>query len=67
MNRDKMPPTKTAQNAKVKAVKEITLCNKCGSVMIMRKITERNGSKNGTAKLVTILQCIVCRHWKKVP
>ncbi|MFX1411449.1 MAG: hypothetical protein ACFFA6_13945 [Promethearchaeota archaeon] len=39
---------------------ELHICDKCGNVMITRKIAN-NHSKEKTFEKV--LQCIVCRYW----
>ncbi|MFW9946999.1 MAG: hypothetical protein ACFFDX_09245 [Candidatus Odinarchaeota archaeon] len=43
--------------------KGLHLCEKCGNVMIM-KIIKRAANPSGT-ELEKILQCIVCKHWRK--
>jgi len=48
--------------------KGLHICKKCGSVMITRIISEKNGSsKKITAKFIKIQQCIVCRFWRELP
>ena len=43
--------------------KDLTLCNKCGNVMITRKIRTPNSNEIEFQK---VLQCIVCRYWVSV-
>ena len=43
--------------------KGLRLCEKCGNVMIM-KIIRRAANPSGT-EIEKILQCIVCKHWRK--
>lgn len=43
---------------------EIHYCAKCGGLMISRMIAEKNGSEKPI--LIKILQCKVCRYWKRV-
>jgi len=40
--------------------KDLTLCNKCGNVMISRKIRNNNSNE---LEFEDILQCIVCRYY----
>ncbi|MFX0027930.1 MAG: hypothetical protein ACFE8B_01870 [Candidatus Hermodarchaeota archaeon] len=40
--------------------KDLTICTKCGNVMITRRIRTNNSKELEFQK---ILQCIVCRHW----
>ncbi|MCK4286972.1 MAG: hypothetical protein KAX18_12250 [Candidatus Lokiarchaeota archaeon] len=40
--------------------KDLVICNKCGNVMITRKIRMNHSSEE---ELQTINQCIVCRFW----
>lgn len=50
---------------RIKADSELlTTCDKCGSVMITRKIITKNGNTEGTVKFIKVTQCIVCRHWR---
>ena len=44
--------------------KDLLLCNKCGNVMIIRKIRTNNSKEIEFEK---IHQCIVCRFWKSIP
>ncbi|MFX1340063.1 MAG: hypothetical protein ACFFDK_15740 [Promethearchaeota archaeon] len=39
----------------------ISSCDKCGSVMVERMLAIRNSKA-----FIKILQCKVCRHWKKI-
>ncbi|MHA2006646.1 MAG: hypothetical protein ACXABO_09165 [Promethearchaeota archaeon] len=41
--------------------KDLTICNKCGNVMITRKIRSNHHSHE---EFQSIMQCIVCRFWK---
>ena len=43
--------------------KGLYICEKCGNVMITR-IIKRAANPSGS-ELEKILQCVVCRHWKK--
>ncbi|MFX1328475.1 MAG: hypothetical protein ACFE91_10130 [Promethearchaeota archaeon] len=43
--------------------KDLILCNKCGNVMITRKIRTNNSNKLEFQK---IHQCIVCRYWEAI-
>ncbi|MFX1302219.1 MAG: hypothetical protein ACFE9X_02555 [Promethearchaeota archaeon] len=43
--------------------KDLILCEKCGNVMITRKIRTNNSNKIEFQK---VLQCIVCRYWVAV-
>ncbi|MFX0022260.1 MAG: hypothetical protein ACFE9S_08025 [Candidatus Hermodarchaeota archaeon] len=40
--------------------KDLAICNKCGNVMVNRKIRVNHSNEVGFQK---VLQCIVCRHW----
>jgi len=40
--------------------KDLAICNKCGNVMITRKIRMNHSSEE---EFQTINQCIVCRFW----
>ncbi|MFW9999338.1 MAG: hypothetical protein ACFE9Q_08025 [Candidatus Hodarchaeota archaeon] len=40
--------------------KDLTLCEKCGNVMVNRRIRNNNSSEVTFQK---VLQCIVCRYW----
>lgn len=57
-------PTKKEIHQENKIEKKVITCNKCGSVMIKRRIVAKNGSNNGRVKLIEILQCKTCRHWR---
>ena len=38
-------------------------CDKCGSVMITRKLATKNSNK---VKFIQINQCVVCRHYVEI-
>jgi len=40
--------------------KDLTICGKCGNVMITKKIRTNNSNR---VEFQKILQCIVCRFW----
>ncbi|MHA1915094.1 MAG: hypothetical protein ACW986_05565 [Promethearchaeota archaeon] len=40
--------------------KDLVLCNKCGNVMISRKIRTHNSDE---FEFQNIMQCIVCKFW----
>ncbi|MFX1568164.1 MAG: hypothetical protein ACFFCV_07340 [Promethearchaeota archaeon] len=40
--------------------KDLTICSKCGNVMVNRIIRTNNSSEGSFQK---VLQCIVCRYW----
>ena len=40
--------------------KDLVICNKCGNVMILRKIRTK---KSTDYELQNIMQCIVCKFW----
>ncbi|MFO7794644.1 MAG: hypothetical protein ACQERB_01090 [Promethearchaeati archaeon] len=47
----------TAQDIQIQ---DNDICEKCGSKMIIRKLSIKN---NGAVKWKYIKQCKVCRHW----
>ena len=60
-----MVPQKRDQNMAAQKVKtqssNLENCDKCGSIMAIRKIAMKNGGTE--VKWVKIFQCIVCKHW----
>ncbi|MFX1571375.1 MAG: hypothetical protein ACFFB0_01390 [Promethearchaeota archaeon] len=40
--------------------KDLTICSKCGNVMVGRAIRTIN---DGKVEIQRIMQCIVCRFW----
>ncbi|MHA1196334.1 MAG: hypothetical protein ACTSRH_11955 [Promethearchaeota archaeon] len=44
-------------------VKNLYICEKCGNVMVIRTFKVSNSSEN--PQYQKILQCVVCRYWKK--
>ncbi|KKK45198.1 MAG: hypothetical protein Lokiarch_11850 [Candidatus Lokiarchaeum sp. GC14_75] len=40
--------------------KDLTICDKCGNVMITKKIRTNNSNR---VEFQNIMQCIVCRFW----
>ncbi len=40
--------------------KDLTICTKCGNVMVNRMIRTNNSDEVAFQK---VLQCIVCRYW----
>jgi hypothetical protein len=40
--------------------KDLTICTKCGNVMVNRTIRTKNSDEVVFQK---VLQCIVCRYW----
>ncbi|MHA2474154.1 MAG: hypothetical protein ACXAES_13075 [Promethearchaeota archaeon] len=40
--------------------KDLVLCNKCGNVMVERKIRTHNSNEIEFQK---VMQCIVCKFW----
>ncbi len=62
-----MSPQKSGKNMATQKAKSqsqrsmLHSCDKCGSVMAVRKIAMKNGGEE--LKWVKIFQCIVCKHW----
>ncbi len=50
-----------AQKTKVASM---LTCEKCGSIMAIRMVVIRNGDPS-KVKLMKIVQCVVCKHWRK--
>ena len=58
MKKDIMASSKQKLTAK-----GLLICDKCGSVMITRKLATKNSDK---VKFIQINQCVVCRHYTKI-